>query len=87
MVRLFFAQGEQGNNWYFRVIPAPPAIPSGGEKNGKNYSVDLEYDASGTKRAKQTKTDGSPLSQTNYIAKLCMKTTNSSLYSLPKAAL
>ncbi len=43
-------------------------MPSGGEKNSENYSVDLEYNASGTKRAKQTKTDGSPLDQTDYIA-------------------
>ncbi len=38
------------------------------KKNGKNYSVDLEYDASGTKMAKQTKTDASPIDQTDYIA-------------------
>ena len=43
-------------------------MPSVGEKNGENYSVNLEYNASGTKRAKQTKTDGSPHDQSNYIA-------------------
>ena len=43
-------------------------MPSVGEKNGENYSVNLEYNASGTKRAKQTKTDGSPHDQTDYIA-------------------
>ena len=36
--------------------------------SAENNTIAHLYDASGTKRAKQTKIDGSPLNQTNYIA-------------------
>ncbi len=36
--------------------------------SAENNTIAHLYDASGTKRAKQTKTDASPLDQTNYIA-------------------